>query len=109
MARWECAACGAMNDPLLATCSGCRDLRPVENGWPGEAMLMLLYHGVTQADAAVRYRDHAITLAGRGYAPVATSWGDERPSAGTAFLFANLEEAYRVGTLLVTYRREPVP
>jgi hypothetical protein len=34
---------------------------------------------------------------------VSTSWGEERPDAGSAFFFGNLEEAYRIGTLLVTY------
>jgi hypothetical protein len=48
---------------------------------------------------------HAESLATAGYVPVATSWGEERPGAGSAFFAANLEEAYRVGTLLVTYRR----
>jgi hypothetical protein len=68
-------------------------------------MLILLYPGDTQVDAAGRYRTHASELGHLGYRPAATSWGEERPGAGSAMLFANIEEAYRVGTLLVTYHR----
>lgn len=63
----------------------------------------MLYPGDTQVDASARYRAQATALAAHGYRPVATSWGEERPGAGSALFFGNLEEAYRVGTLLVTY------
>jgi hypothetical protein len=33
----------------------------------------------------------------------------ERPGAGSALFFANLEEAHRIGTLLVTCTREIRP
>lgn len=109
MARWSCAACGAMTDDIFATCDGCRDLRLVGGGRPDVPTLVLLYPGDTQVDAASRYRDHARQLSSLGYVPVATSWGEQRPDAGSAFFFGNLEEAYRVGALLVTYRREGAP
>jgi hypothetical protein len=109
MARWSCAACGAMIDDLFAACTACRELRPVEGGWPDGPTLVLLYPGDTQVDASSRYRYHAWQLSSLGYVPVATSWGQERPGASSAFFFANLEEAYRIGTLLVTYVREPRP
>jgi hypothetical protein len=109
MARWSCAACGATIDDLFAACTACRELRPVEGGWPDAPALVLLYPGDTQVDAASRYRYHAWQLASLGYVPVATSWGQERPGAGSAYFLGNLEEAYRIGTLLVTYRREGAP
>jgi hypothetical protein len=45
-------------------------------------------------------------LAAQGRYPVAHSWGDDRPGTATALFAANVEEAYRTGTLFVTYRRE---
>jgi hypothetical protein len=95
-----------MTDDLWGTCSGCREVRPVEDGWPAGSTLVLLYPANTQVDAAARYRVHLDQLGAVGYAPIATSWGEEPPGAGFAFFFGNLEEAYRVGTLLVTYARE---
>jgi hypothetical protein len=79
----------------------------VDPSWPTSTPLILLYHGDTQIDASQRYAAHAAALDAAGYRVVATSWGEERPSAGGAFFFAHLEEAYRVGTLLVTYRKDP--
>lgn len=105
MAGWSCDACGVSSEALWGACASCRELRPIEQGWPTGSLLVLLYPGNTQIDAAGRYRAHAERLAQHGYAAVATSWGEERPGAGSAFLFGNLEEAYRVGTLLVTYLR----
>ncbi len=107
MQTWTCDACGTYSADLWAACTGCRELRPVERGWPAGPSLVLLYPGDTQVDAAGRYRAHAAALAAAGYVPVATSWGEERPGAGVAFLAAHMEEAYRVGSLLVTYRRDP--
>ena len=106
MSSWECPACGAVSDAIWGACTGCRALRPPEGPWPGEARLVLLYPGDTQIDAAARYDAHADALDAFGYHAVATSWGEERPDAGSAFLMGNLEEAYRVGTLLVTYHRD---
>jgi hypothetical protein len=95
-----------MTEDLWGACAGCRDLRPVEGGWPAGQTLILLYPATTQIDGTDRYRTHAELLAAAGHAPVATSWGEEPPGVGSALFFGNLEEAYRVGTLLVTYRRE---
>ena len=52
MARWSCAACGAMIDDLFGACTACRELRPIEGGWPDGPTLVLLYPGDTQVDAA---------------------------------------------------------
>ena len=106
MQTWECDACGAASDVLWGACPACRELRPVEHGWPSAPSVILLYPGDTQIDAAGRYRTHAARLGPVGYHATATSWGQERPGAASAALFAGVEEAYRVGTLLVTYRRE---
>ena len=97
-----------MTDELWGACTGCRELRPVEGSWPAGPTLVLVYPADTQVDAAGRYRAHAEQLGAAGYAPVSTSWGEEPPGAGAAFFLGNLEEAYRVGTLLVTYRRDPL-
>ena len=75
--------------------------------WVRDDVLVVLYPGDTQLDASARYAAHVTGLASAGYEPVATSWGEERPSAGSALFAAHLEEADRVGTLLVTYRRRP--
>jgi hypothetical protein len=104
MATWSCDACGAYPDDLWAACPACLELRPVGTRWPSTDLLIVLYPGDTQVDAAARYRTQAAELARVGFTPLATSWGQERPSAGAAMLAAHLEEAYRVGTLLVTYR-----
>ncbi len=106
MVRWTCEACGAASDELWGACPACAELRPVERGWPSAVSVILLYPGETQVDAAGRYRAHAASLRTAGYDAVATSWGQDRPGAATAALFAGIEEAYRMGTLLVTYRRE---
>lgn len=105
MARWTCDACSAWSDDLWAACPACRELRPPGSRWPSGALLIVLYPGDSQVDAAARYRDHAAQLRPLGYAPVSTSWGETRPGAGEAVFAAHLEEAFRVGTLLVTYRR----
>jgi hypothetical protein len=109
MARWSCAACGATTEDLVGLCTGCLELRPAQAGWPSGRILVLLYPANTQAVAAAAYRAHAELLQAAGYAPVTTSWGQDPPGAGVAFFMGNLEEAYRVGTLLVTYRREGPP
>jgi hypothetical protein len=105
MSSWACDACDASSDDLWGACVSCRRLRSTEHSWPAGASLILLYPGDTQVDAAARYREHALQLAAVSYLPVATSWGEQRPGAGVALFAAHLEEAYRVGTLLVTYRR----
>ncbi|MET0773121.1 MAG: hypothetical protein ABWZ82_08565 [Candidatus Limnocylindrales bacterium] len=107
MSRWTCDACGESNLGVWAGCARCRELRPVTADWTGGEVLVALYPGKTQEDAATRYAQHVTELGSAGYEPVATSWGEERPSAGTALFAAHLEEAYRIGTLLVTYRRRP--
>jgi hypothetical protein len=107
MAMWTCPACDVSSDEAFGACSACRAVRPVDTTWPKATPLVLLYPGDTQVDASQRYIAHASALDGAGYHVVATSWGEERPSAGSAFFFAHLEEAYRVGTLLVTYRKDP--
>ncbi len=106
MDTWQCDACGAVSDELWGACRSRVELRPVERGWPSSPSVILLYPGETQVDAAGRYRAHAADLGGAGYRAAATSWGEERPGAVSATLFAHVEEAYRVGTLLVTYHRE---
>ncbi len=106
MGRWTCAECDDLTEDAFATCARCRSPRTVGGGWPAARTLVLLYPGNEQVDAAGRYRVHAEALASAGYEPVATSWGQTPPGAADAFFFGNLEEAYRVGTLLVTYRRE---
>jgi hypothetical protein len=50
--------------------------------------------------------DHLEGLGKASYVTVATSWGEERPGVAVALFAAHLEEAGRVGTLLVTYRRD---
>lgn len=107
MARWQCAACGATIDDLFGACTKCREVRAPGRGWPADATLILLYPGEEQRVAAAAYRAHATLLAPAGYAPVATSWGETPPGVSDSLFFSNLEEAFRVGTLLVTYRREP--
>ncbi len=67
---------------------------------------------------------HAATPAARtptgasSYTPRVARWScaacgamidQERPGAGSALFFANLEEAHRIGTLLVTCTREIRP
>lgn len=106
MSRWTCAECDDRTDDAYATCDRCRAPRPVGDGWPDGPTLILLYPGDEQVDASGRYRAHAEALAAVGYAPIATSWGETPPGVGSALFLGNLEEAYRVGTLLVTYRRE---
>ncbi len=105
MGRWTCDACSAWADDLWGACPACRELRPVGVGGSAGPVVILLYPGDGQVDAAARYRTHAAQLAAQGYVPVATSWGETRPGAGEALFAAHLEEAYRVGTLLVTYHR----
>lgn len=106
MSTWTCDACGAYPADRWGACPSCSGLRPVERGWPSGATVIALYGGRTQAETAPSYAAHARALEAAGYHPVATSWGDDRPGAGTATLLANIEEAYRAGTLLVTYRRD---
>src|SRR6187431_2181800 len=105
MLRWSCEACGASNEGIWAACASCRELRPVTPDWTRGDVLGLLYPGDTQLDASARYAAHVTGLGSVGYEPVATSWGEERPGAGSALFAAHLEEASRIGTLLVTYRR----
>jgi hypothetical protein len=109
MARWQCAACGATVDDLLGLCTGCRELRPAEAGWPAGPTLILLYPAEEQRLAAALYRAHVALLGAAGYLPVATSWGETPPGVVDSVFFAHVEESFRVGTLLVTYRREPAP
>ncbi len=98
-----------MTDEIFGTCNGCRELRPAEPGWPSGRTVVILYTAESQVVAAAAYRAHAVLLDAAGYVPVTTSWGQNPPGAATAFFMANLEEAYRIGTLLVTYRREVAP
>jgi len=106
MSRWTCGDCDERTDEAYATCHRCQMPRPIGSGWPAGRTLVLLYPGNEQVDASARYVAHAEALEAAGYLPIATSWGQTPPGAGSAFFFGNLEEAYRVGTLLVTYRRE---
>jgi hypothetical protein len=106
MSRWTCGDCDERTDEAYATCHRCQVPRPTGSGWPAGRTLLLLYPGNEQVDASARYLAHAEALEAAGYLPIATSWGQTPPGAGSAFFFGNLEEAYRVGTLLVTYRQE---
>jgi hypothetical protein len=103
MGSWQCDGCSTRNDEIWGACTKCHELHPVDSRWATGPTLIQLYVGDTQVDAASRYRVHVAALASLGYRPVSTSWGEERPDAGSAFFFGNLEEAYRIGTLLVTY------
>ena len=57
----------------------------------------------TQAAAFEVYRTEAARLAAAGWYPIAHSWGDERPGAGSAATGAGAQLS---GTLMVTYRQE---
>ena len=88
--------------PSVATCGH------LDQDWPKGPWLILLYPGNTQVDAAERYSTHARHLGKVSYVPVATSWGEEHPGVAVALFAVHLGEAGRVGTLLVTYRRDLV-
>ena len=71
-----------------------------------DAVVVRVYPGRTQADAAALFAREARVAAEHGYSPVAQSWADGRPGIGRVMMIGELAESIRPkGALTVTYSK----
>lgn len=74
----------------------------------GDAVVIRVYPGRTQNDAALLFQGEAQLASGFGYTPISQSWAEGRSGAGRVLALGMFAAVVRPdGALTVTYGRTP--
>lgn len=110
-----CTHCGKVVHPdRQRLCNHCGlpfrlPANPMQDFLDGALVVVRVYPGRTQADAAGAFQVEAVKVAELGYMPVAQSWADGRPGLGRVLALGLLASSMRPnGALTVTYQRQRI-